>query len=138
MSTYYKSPGILHLSLYTIKTHFYHTKKRTYTSLWPRFRISSLYIHVFKSVRFIPDELQCRVSPIIVCSWLIFWNSKAFLGQLLLFFALSYVSSFLLRVWWRKITTVSNDPASFKKLEWTCIQEAQKLQNLELLRILNK
>lgn len=54
-------------------------------------------------------------SPIIVCSWLIFWNSKAFLGQLLLFFALSYVSSFLLRVWWRKITTVSNDPASFKK-----------------------
>lgn len=90
-------------------------KKRTCTSLWPRFRISSLCIHVFKSVRFIPDELQCRVSPIIVCSWLIFWNSKAFLGQLLLFFALSYVSSFLLRVWWRKITTVSNDPASFKK-----------------------
>lgn len=127
MSTYYKSPGILHLSLYTIKTHFYHTlsylspkllcryQKSTCTSLWPRFRISSLYIHVFKSVRFIPDELQCRVSPIIVCSWLIFWNSKAFLGQLLLFFALSYVSSFLLRVWWRKITTVSNDPASFKK-----------------------
>lgn len=89
--------------------------KNVHVPHWPRFRISSLYIHVFKSVRFIPDELQCRVSPIIVCSWLIFWNSKAFLGQLLLFFALSYVSSFLLRVWWRKITTMSNDPASFKK-----------------------